>query len=378
MRVLIATATAGAGHLQAAAALREAWEELRPHDELRVVDVLDFTSKLYKKIYSEGYLKVVEHVPELYAVVFRTSDNPVLKQAFHPFRKVFSQATARKFLKYMNRFRPAALICPHFLPVELVRDFRKSIRGRFPLVVCVVTDFRAHAFWVEPGVDLYCVAAEETKQDLTTKGVAPERVRVTGIPVSARFRKRSPQASIRKQLQLDDRIPTLLVLSGGFGVGPVGEILHLLDSLKQPLQILVVTGRNEKLKKELEDRNYIHPTTVFGFVKNMEDLMSVSDLIITKAGGLTVSEALTLGKPLVIVNPIPGQESANCNLLRKRGAAVEIRSIRNLPRQIRNLLRDERLKAMKRASASIGRSHAAIDICRETLRLLSSTSRHRK
>lgn len=365
MRALIATATAGAGHLQAAAALHEAWLESNPSDAVEMVDVLDFTSRLYRKAYAEGYLEIVKRSPELYGLVFRLSDHPDLMRRLEPFRKMFSRVTARKFVAHVQRFRPDVLLCPHFLPIEMVRDLKRRLGSAMPYLVSVVTDFHAHAFWIQDGIDLYCVAAEATKRDLLSAGVPARRIAVTGIPISARFRKRQRPAILRKQLKLSSGTPTLLLLSGGFGMGPVAQILDEVDRLHSQVQILVVAGRNEALKKTLENREHNHPTTVFGFVTNMEELMTVSDLLITKAGGLTTSEALALGKPLLIVDPIPGQETANADLLIKHGAAVQVDDRRRINRTVRQLLSSGKLAAMSAAAKSLGKPRAAIAVLRE-------------
>jgi processive 1,2-diacylglycerol beta-glucosyltransferase len=365
MRALIATATAGAGHLQAAAALHEAWLEQHSANAVEVVDVLDFVPRFYRKAYAEGYLEIVKRSPELYGLVFRLSDHPNLMRRLEPLRKVLSRVTARRFVDHVKRFRPDVLFCPHFLPIEMVRDLRRKLGSALPYLVSVVTDFHAHAFWIQEGIDLYCVAAEATKRDLLNAGVPARRIAVTGIPISARFRKRQHPAGLRKQLKLSSGIPTLLLLSGGFGMGPVAQILDEVERLRSRVQILVVAGRNKALKKALEVRTHRHPTTVFGFVTNMEELMTVSDLLITKAGGLTTSEALALGKPLLIVDPIPGQETANADFLIKHGAAVQVTDRSRISRTIQRLLASGKLAKMSAAAKSLGKPRAAIAVLRE-------------
>ena len=206
------------------------------------------------------------------------------------------------------------------------------------MAVSVVTDFEAHALWMDACVDLYCVAAEETKARLVARGAAPEDVVVTGIPISARFSAKLNPKAVRKSLGLRDDLPVLLVPSGGFGMGPVGEILAELDKVERPFQSVVVTGRNEELRRELAAQDRKHPTHVLGFATNMHELMAVADLIITKPGGLTSSEALAMGKPLFILNPIPGQEAANSDFLLEHGAAAKVNRVEDLPYRIEQLL----------------------------------------
>ncbi len=375
MRVLIATVTAGAGHLQAAAALEEAWRSVRAGDEIERLDVLDFTPKLYRTVYIESYVKLIEHAPELWAHVFKKTDNPALVRRLTRFRRLLSQMTTTKFVKHFNALKPEVVLCTHYLPLEIIGRLigeRGTQDAHF--MVSTITDFEAHALWMEPNVDLYCVAAEQTKARLVARGAEPENIAVTGIPVSSRFSARIQPGALRKQMGLRDDLPTLLVLSGGFGMGPVAEIFKELQKVSYTVQILIVCGRNAELKQELAMLDRRHPTHLFGFVQNMQELMAVADLIITKPGGLTTSEALALGKPIFIIDPIPGQEAANSDFLLENGAGAKANRIEDLPFRLEKLLGSARLREMAVAAKSLGRPKAAVDICRESIRRIESAT----
>ncbi len=369
MRILIATVTAGAGHLQAAAALDEAWRAYRPRDTVERVDVLDFVPKLYKKMYAEGYVKFVDHAPELYALVFKKTDNPSLMRKMTRLRRAWSKFTTPKFVSHLKRFKPDVVLCPHFLPLEIMGSLQaKGWKGDPPYTVSVVTDFEAHALWMEPSVDLYCVAAEETKHRLVARGAIADNVKVTGIPISAKFSSRPDAGSVRKHYGLRDDLLTLLVLGGGFGMGPVEEILCELDKFRRPAQVIVVAGRNEELRTKLASRDWRHPTHVLGFVTNMHELMTVADLIISKPGGLTTSEALAMGKPLFILNPIPGQEAANSDFLLEHAAAAKANRVEDLPFRLDDLVKSKKLTSLAKAAKALGKPSAARDICEEVCR----------
>jgi processive 1,2-diacylglycerol beta-glucosyltransferase len=367
MRILIATITAGAGHLQAAAALDEAWRALRPRDVVEKVDLQTFFSPLHKKVHSDGYVKLVEHAPDLWAMLFKKTDNPKLVRRLARLRSKFPPQSTRRIIKYLAKFKPDVVFCTHYLPVEIMAKAREKWEGRPPLVATVVTDFEAHALWMGPGSDFYCVAAEETKARLVARGAAPENVIVTGIPIAAKFSSAPDQAAVRKRYGLRDDLPIVLVLGGGFGMGPVAEILAELDKVGQPFQTLVVAGKNEELRRELAVQDRKHPTHVLGFVTNMHELMSVSDLVISKPGGLTSSEELAMGKPIFILNPIPGQEAANSDFLLERGAASKVNRVEDVPFRMAQLLGSKKLEEMARTARALGRPAAAQDICRETL-----------
>jgi processive 1,2-diacylglycerol beta-glucosyltransferase len=238
--------------------------------------------------------------------------------------------------------------------------------------VSIVTDFEAHALWMHPSVDLYCVAAEETKARLVARGAAADRITVTGIPVSTRFTSKPDAQAVRQGLGLRDDQPVLLVLSGGFGMGPVGAILVELDKVGRTFQTVVVTGRNQELRRELAAQDRKHPTHILGFASNMHELMAVADLIISKPGGLTTSEALAIGKPLLILNPIPGQEAANSDFLLEHGAAAKINRVEDLPYRLEQLLGTRKLSEMARAAKALGRPDAAVKICHEVGKALAS------
>jgi processive 1,2-diacylglycerol beta-glucosyltransferase len=220
---------------------------------------------------------------------------------------------------------------------------------------------------MEPSVDLYCVAAEETKARLVPRGVPAESVCVTGIPIAAKFSDPIDAAAIRKRMGLRDDLPVLLVLGGGFGMGPVVEMLMALNRFESAAQIVVVCGRNEELRGEVAALDHRHPTHVLGFASNMHELMAVADLILTKPGGLTTSEALALGKPMLILDPIPGQESANSDFLLEQGVAAKVNRVEDLPFRLGRLLGSAKLVAMAKAARSLGKPEAARAVCERTL-----------
>src|SRR4051812_36254447 len=258
MRILIATVTAGAGHVAAAAALEEAWRAAHSEDVVERVDLVKFFSPLHRRVVSDGYVQLVERAPELWGMVFKRTDDPRLARRLNRVKRLFPSNSRGKFERHLKQFKPDAVLCTHYSPLETLEQLRtkrgskqSATKTAGPLVVSIVTDFEAHALWMNRCVDLYCVAAEETKARLVARGAVPENVIATGIPISARFSANPDRNSIRKTLGLRDDLPMLLVLSGGFGMGPVAEILSELDKVAQQFQTVVVTGRNEELRREL-------------------------------------------------------------------------------------------------------------------------------
>jgi processive 1,2-diacylglycerol beta-glucosyltransferase len=372
MRILIATVTAGGGHLAAAAALEEAWHELRPKDTVERVDLVKFFSALNRKIHADGYVKLVERAPELWGLIFSKTDEPSVARRLNRIKQLVPSRARIRFARFVRDFHPDVVLCTHYEPVDALGQMRRKGKTKPPFVVCIVTDFEAHALWMDADVDLYCVAADETKARLIARGAATEKVVSTGIPIGAKFATKVNSLAARKSLGLRDDLATLLVLSGGFGLGPVGAILAELDKVSRDFQTVVVCGRNEELRRELASQDRQHPTRVLGFASNMHELMTIADLIITKPGGLTSSEALALGKPLFILDPIPGQEAANSDFLLERGAAVKVNRVEDLPFRLEQLLGSKKLAEMAKAAKSLGRLKSATAVCEAVLSRLAS------
>jgi processive 1,2-diacylglycerol beta-glucosyltransferase len=367
MRILIATVTAGGGHLAAAAALDEAWRALRPSDTIERLDLVKFFSPLHRKVHADGYVKLVERAPELWGMIFAKTDSPEAARRLNRIQRLFPSRSRLRFARFLRQSKPDAVLCTHYAPLETLAQLRGKQRGPQPFVASIVTDFEAHALWMAEGVALYCVAAEETKARLVARGAGEDNVVATGIPIAAKFAAKVDARMVRRTLGLRDDLPTLLVLSGGFGMGPVGKILGGLDKTAGEFQTLVVCGRNEELRRELAAQDRAHPTRVLGFASNMHELMTVADLILTKPGGLTSSEALALGRPLLILDPIPGQEAANSDFLLEHGAAAKVNRVEDLPFRIGQLLGSKKLGEMARAAKRLGHVGAADAICREVL-----------
>ena len=371
--------------------MEEAWRAARPNDVLERIDLLKFFSPLHRKIHSDGYLQLVERAPEIWGMVFAKTDNPKVARAMNKLKRTFPSASRKKFERHVKQFKPDVVLCTHYLPLELLGltassasatpASRKKTAGKtsgtpvvtgrapgMPFVVSIVTDFEAHALWMEPCVDLYCVAAEETKARLIARGAGADAIVATGIPIAAKFSAKVDVKAVRRNYGLRDDLRVLLVLSGGFGMGPVAEILEQLDKVAGEFQTVVVTGRNEELRRDLAAQDRKHPTLVLGYSSNMHELMAIADLVITKPGGLTSSEALAMGRPLFILNPIPGQEAANSDFLLERGAAGKVNRVEDLPYRIEQLLGTKKLTQMASAAKGLGRAHAAKAVCVEVLK----------
>jgi processive 1,2-diacylglycerol beta-glucosyltransferase len=373
-RLLILSASAGAGHMRAAEAVLAACRERWPDAEARHVDVLTLTPAPFRRLYGKGYLDFVNKAPELVGMIYDRSDRPPKHPAADRLRLLAGRLNTRPLVRLLREFDPDVVCHTHFLPAEIVAHQRRKGRVRAPHAV-VVTDFDVHRFWLCKGAARYFVARDENRVHLQALGEPADAVRVTGIPIHPDFGSVLDLAALRAKHALEAGRPLLLVLCGGFGVGPIESLVESLTKTVKDAQLVVVAGRNEALRKALERRAQAAalPTRVLGFTTEMHEWMAVADLAVTKPGGLTTSEALALGLPIVVANAIPGQETRNATMLFEAGAAISGENPLTVGYRVAQLLASpERLRAMRAAARSLGRPRAAAQIAEELGRLHSS------
>jgi processive 1,2-diacylglycerol beta-glucosyltransferase len=360
--ILILHATAGAGHTRAAQAIAAALKA--KEIPCRLVDILDCTPALFRRMYVKSYIDLVQKAPELWGYLYDRSDvvRPATSTRVKA-RLAFNQLNSQPFKKLLKEAAPKAIVCTHFLPLELLSDLKR--RGKIDVPVhAVVTDVSPHAFWVYPHIDFYHVATPSAARELERKDFPAERIRVTGIPVDPVFTERTAAPAARVKLGLPER-PTVLLLSGGFGVGPMVEALESFRDSRAEISLVVVAGKNAELEAKCRAvaKTLPVPVQVHGFVTNMHEWMDAADLIVTKPGGLTTTEALAKGKPMALVSPIPGQEQRNCEYLLEAGAAVRLYDVGDAAFHLEAWLADtERMKRMTAAARAIARPRAANDI----------------
>ncbi len=261
------------------------------------------------------------------------------------------------------------VINTHFLPAAITAALKAE--GKInALHFCVTTDFIAHRIWMNDPCDQYFAATQAGKNHLVRRGIPEDRVIVSGIPVKPSFLRRVEKNECKELLGLDPELPLLLQLGGGIGTGPMDQIYARLLEVEIPCQIAAIAGRNAAAKAAMEkiDVPARHRATVVGFTDQMHEWMAASDLIITKPGGLTVSEALACARPMALVTPVPGQEAHNCDYLLENGAAVKVSALPTLSEKVSNLLSEPwKLAEMQRRAAYLAKPRAAFTIAEEIL-----------
>ncbi len=367
--IVILTARYGAGHWEAAVALRQAIECAHPDRQALMLDYMELVSPALNRTVQSLYLASIKHFPEGYGWFYRTT-SAIAPDS--PFQSLLNSLGREQLARLVADTTPNVIISTFPTQAGVLSDMRRLNQCRVPAVT-VLTDNTVHSQWVHPHTDLYCVPSQEVAADLQQRGVDPTRIAVTGIPIREAFREVGDPQEVRRKYHLDPTLPIILVMSGAFGaLGGVGEACRALTHMRRPLQLVVVCGRDRQLARRLQHAtgSYPYPVHVFGWVEAIAELMSVARVLVTKAGGVTTAEALALHVPMVIFRPIPGQEKANTLYLERHGAARIARSTEDLEAHCDELLvRDDLWRRMERDAATLGRLEAARNIADLALRL---------
>lgn len=366
-KVLILSAAVGAGHLRAAEAIEKAFKQLNFAEEVKNIDVLNYTNPLFRRLYGKAYLDMVNNMPEVLGWMYDSLDKPWENERR---RLALDRLNTQPLINLLKKEKPDLAVCTHFLPSEIISWLKAKGKVDFPQAI-VVTDFDAHAMWLCHHYEQYFVALDETKVHLSKIGIPTEKITVSGIPIDPVFAESKDKFVMREKYGLTQDKLTIMVSAGGFGVGNIEHLLQALSELETPSQILAICGRNEDLKKKLEklaveklnnERVTFKP---IGFTREMDEYMSASDLIVGKPGGLTTSEALAKGLIFCVVNPIPGQEERNSDHLLEKGCAIKCNNLPILAYKIDELFKDkERFEKMKENVAKFARPNAAYEIAK--------------
>jgi processive 1,2-diacylglycerol beta-glucosyltransferase len=372
-KLLILSASAGAGHIRAAQAVEKAFNELGTLSEVRHLDVLNYTNKLFRHFYSKAYIDLVNKMPEVPGWMYDKLDRPWKNERR---RLALDKLNTRPLVKLLREYHPDIIVCTHFLPAEIVSWLKAKERLQSRQAI-VVTDFDVHAMWLVHHYEQYFVAIDEARVYLEALGIPPARIAVTGIPIDPVFAENKDKAEMRTKHGLDHDRLTILLSAGGFGVGSVEPLIDAIKPLKHKAQVVAICGRNEELLKRLSrsaakanptDNVQIKP---IGYTQEMDEYMAASDLVLGKPGGLTTSEGLAKGLAFAIVDPIPGQEERNSDHLLEAGVAIRCNNLPTIAYKLDRLFAEEgRLARMQATSRSIGRPNAARDIVKRVMDLI--------
>ena len=360
--------TAGTGHRRAAEAIAEAVRRHLPRAQVDCCDLLADTPAWFAWTYPRLYRSLVQRCAPLWGWGYRLIDRSWVFRCVQPIRRRWNRVMGRRLLRRLREQPPDVLVATHFFPADLFASAKRAglLSGR---LVVIITDLFPHRVWFAEPAEAFVVGASPTYELCRQRGIAAQRLHLLGIPVSASFAAPLDREAALRALGLKPGRRTVLIAGGGMGVGPIAELvgrLLVMDADRaQRLQLIVVCGDHDQLRRSLDrlSRQARMPIRVFGFVETMAELMRMSDLLVTKAGGLTITEALATGLPLIICSVIPGQEQLNARYVASQGAAImalrapevidAIRRLLDDPAAVREMQERARALAFPRAAESV-------------------------
>jgi processive 1,2-diacylglycerol beta-glucosyltransferase len=372
-RVCILTLGVGSGHLRASEAVQRALYDGNDPIEVKVVDVLDTARRWFHWIYVDPYWWMLRNAPWLWRKVFERRQRQ-LHRATAP-DWVFRRG-CREVLRQLKNYAPHLVIVTEIGAAEIAALGRREGWFNAP-ILAVQTDFQTEPPWVQPQIDAHCVASEGARGQLIGWGVLPNRVLLCGIPVDPTFSLPFDKMELKRALGLDERRPVILVMGGGMGPVPLDSVVASLDLCNVPLQVLVVAGHDRRLRRRLEmlRRRVAIDLHLFGWTESVPELMAVSDLLITKPGGLTTAEALAAGLPMVLTHPIPGPEERHVLYLQQKGVALHAETLNDIPRLASRLLSSpNELNEIRRLAREWSRPDAAHAIAQVAVALLEKAT----
>jgi processive 1,2-diacylglycerol beta-glucosyltransferase len=333
-RVLLLSEGFGAGHTQAAEGLSMGIRQLSTNINTRVMELGAFQHPTIAPWIFSAYRKTLTNKPNLVGMLYQSYNSKAFGRLSSLVLHLLFYA---KTANIIRQLRPDLIISTHPFPTIVVSRLKRA--GLTTPLCTVITDYDAHGSWVDSEVNSYLVSTAEVKNKLIQRGISPEIIQITGIPVHPKFWLKSNCEETRTSLKLKD-MPTVLIMGGGWGLIDNEEIMDYIAKWRNRIQLIFCTGNNEKVLQRLSaDERYQHPNIhLMGFTKDIDKLMDVSDILITKPGGMTCTEAMAKGIPMLFYSAIPGQEAENCQYFSENGFGEEIQSTATIEASFNRLL----------------------------------------
>jgi processive 1,2-diacylglycerol beta-glucosyltransferase len=380
-RILILSASVGSGHVRAAEALAMAIRSICPSAGVTHVDILTQTNRLLRRAMARGYFQLVEQAPHLVACLYDRLDGEgtCCSRPGDRLRLIWERLNFAGVRRLVLSQPWDLIVNTHFTSAAIVSGLRQSGELNTAFTT-VVTDYDVHRLWITPFTDLYFTATHEARAAVTCRHISEARVIASGIPIHPAFARRPSRQDARRQLGLPPDQPLIIQMAGGSGVGPFQRIHEGLLAIGRPIQLIACAGRNDAVRHQLQAISCPsrHQRRILGFTDQIPLLLSAADLLVSKAGGLTVSEAMACGTGLVIVDPIPGQETRNADFVLEQGFGIKVNNLSTLTHKMETVLDDpDRLALLCARALASARPEAAFDVARHCLRLAGATATSR-
>jgi processive 1,2-diacylglycerol beta-glucosyltransferase len=338
-KILILSATFGEGHKQVANAISEAVDFSLPDVEPIILDIMHWLHPYLYPVSNYFYKKVIKKFPQVYSYLYRKTRQ---RSSFSDKLNSMFSFGMGSMLEILERINPKVVVSTYPFAAGIMSKLKEQGLIDVP-VVTIITDYTDHSYWIHPCTDQYVVGSKQIKERLISLGVDRFKIKCTGIPIRQKFVKTESREVLAEKYGLNSNQFTILVMGGGEGfIGKGLSTFHAFKRLSTPIQLIIICGRNKKLRKQLEEelRNSKHKVLLLGFCENVNELMALSDLMISKPGGVTTSEAMAMELPLLIYNPLPGQEEDNADYLVKSGLAILAENEIDLADKIHHMIHD--------------------------------------
>lgn len=364
MKVLILSISTGQGHHATGQAIEKQFAEMGV--ECRTLDAYEYIEPMLKNVVSKGYLISTAYIPRITSKAYDFVVKKTKPASDFSVTKMTNKFMAEELKTYLEEYNPDLIICTHVLSASMISILKE--KGEWTgLTVGVVTDFTVHPLWEESHyIDYYVTPSELLEYQMAKKGMDIKKMLPFGIPIRPEFSQAMPQDEARKLLGLDLYKPTILLMSGSMGYGKIDVSLKKLDQLYFDFQIMVVCGNNKKMYKKISKLKDSMKKDVFvyAYVNNVHQMMDAADCIITKPGGITSSEALAKGLPMIMVNPIPGHEQRNAEFMLNNGLALYATKSFPIDEAVFSLFKHpERVSDLRHTIGLYGKQNAAQRLC---------------
>ncbi|BDR65895.1 UDP-glucuronosyltransferase [Clostridium tetani] len=372
MKVLIFSISAGGGHSKAAESLKEYIDLYSPKSTVKVIDTLKYINPIIDKVIIGSYLKTIKITPSLFGKLYDYTESDY---GLSIISAKFNEIMTYRLLPLIKDFNPDILIATHPFPTEMLSILKSKHKINRP-IISILTDYAPHSFWLHPCIDAYIVSNKYMISEMVSKGIPKNTIYPFGIPVSRDFLTNYSREETLSEINFYSDKPTILVMGGSLGIGKITKVYENLLKINEDIQIIVIAGNNKKLYYEL--LSYRHSldkdrtSYIIGFTDKVNKYMQASDLLLTKPGGLTITEALVSSIPLALFSPIPGQEEKNAEFLLTNNLAVDLGDGSNTKDIIENLLKDKsKLSNIKENQRKFSKPDVGKNIYNLILKLIS-------
>jgi len=376
MKILLLYVSDVLGHRQAARAIKQVFQQEYPQVTVREENLFRYGNPFVRCSLNSLYYAIIKLIPCFWNIIW---DSKEVYWLTYLLRELLYRLNYhRLYREVIKPFNPDVVICTHSLACAISSTIKKEKKLNY-LLAAVPTDFYLNPYWFYKNVDMYFLPQDKFSCNHLRWRVSPDKLCVTGIPILPEFSKSKDRSYLKKKWQIKKNLFTILIMGGGEGLGPIEDTVLALAKTSLPIQILVVTGTNRKLKKKLDriSQNIKLPLKVLGYVRQIDELLEISDLLITKPGGLTCAEALSKGLPMIILDSITGQEMRNKKLLLEKGLAFGLDNIDQVVSLVYNCINDGFNRELWRKKAKeLSRPQASKEIVRKIMKMLKNKEIH--